>query len=115
VADWENRGDVSAVAVTAPTVEYRIVSATESGLKELAAVARALGGDVRDSRGDPVATYPMESGEARIVRVVVPASKLSALASRLASVGEVQVVAETGAGMYAPDAKVPVRVEIVAP
>jgi hypothetical protein len=115
VADWESRGDVTAVAVTAPTVEYRVVSATESGLKELAAVARSLGGDVRDSRGDALAAYPMESGEARIVRVVVPASKLAALGARLSSVGEVQVVAETGAGMYAPDAKVPVRVEIVAP
>jgi hypothetical protein len=115
VADWERGGDVTAAAVTATTVEYRVVSSTENGLKELAALARSFGGELRDSRGDALATYPMESGEARIVKLIVPASRLAGMGAALVRVGEVQVVAETGAGLYAPDAKVAVRVEIVAP
>jgi hypothetical protein len=115
VADWERGDAVTAVAVTATTVEYRVVSSTANGLKELAAVARSFGGELRDSRGDAMATYPMESGEARIVKLVVPAARLAGMGAALARVGEVQVVAETGAGLYAPDAKVPVRIEIVAP
>lgn len=120
--DWEQGGTGpstvytpgSAVYAQAP-VQYRLQTTSAAGLKELAEIAASLGGQLVDGNGRPLATYPLEPGESRVVQMLVPAYNASAVGRKLAGVGEVTVLVQEGdRTLYGEKATVPVRIEVDA-
>ena len=67
---------------------------------------------VVDASGRPVATYPMETGDARAVRVVVPSYNVEALHARLRQMGDVETMAADPSVLYAAGADVPVAIDV---
>ncbi len=100
------------VAYSPPPYRYRLRTGSESALKTLASVASELGGTLVDEKGRTLATYPMDAGEARAVRVVVPSYNVEALHSRLRQMGDVETMAADSSLLYAAGADVPVAIEV---
>ena len=100
------------VAYSPPPYRYRLRTGSESALKTLASVAIELGGTLVDESGRTLATYPMDAGEARAVRVVVPSYNVEALHSRLRQMGDVETMAADSTLLYAAGADVPVAIEV---
>lgn len=119
--DWEQGGTgpstvyaPSAVYAQAP-VQYRLRTSSAAGLKELADVASSLGGQLVDGNGRPLAAYPLEPGESRVVQMLVPAYNASAVGRKLAGLGDVTALVEEGdRTLYGEKATVPVRIEVDA-
>lgn len=115
-AEWELKEGpeipVQQKVYSAPA-QYRVVVTGEGGLRELASLASALGGKLVDESGRALAPYPMEPGDKKRVRLMVPAYNAGALAKKLEGLGDVQVLSD-GGGLYAPDATVPVTIELSA-
>lgn len=97
---------------TVPPYRYRLRTNSDAALKTLAAVAVELGGKLVDERGRALATYPMETGDARSVRVVVPSYNVEALHTRLREMGDVETMASDASVLYAAGADVPIAVEV---
>ncbi len=95
-----------------PPFRYRVVASNDLSLKKLSAIAKDLGGELQDSRGRPFAAFQLETGEARAVRVAVPAYNAATLAVRLRELGEVETLREEGNLLAEPNADVPVQIEI---
>lgn len=97
-------------ASSRPPYRYRVRSPDETNLKSLAGVAASLGGSLTDENGRAVALHMLDQGEIKVVRVVVPASRVGALAQALKGLGDVETMAAD------PDAlgsgEVPVQVEL---
>jgi hypothetical protein len=125
---WEQRADVPQTQTAAPgsggevgntavvygssVFRYRVAVHDEKALKELSALAVELGGRVEDARGRPLASYPLEDGESRTLRVVVPSQNQGALAERLRELGEVQALSASDTTLYTPGADVPITVQL---
>jgi anti-sigma factor RsiW len=110
VASWEAQPEV------APTVhspaQFRLQPTTEMGLKDLEALAASLGGHLTDARGKPMAAYPLDPGEHKTVKLVLPAVASGEVARRLADLGKVDVVNVTERTLYANGATVPIVIEV---
>lgn len=116
VPEWEKDEPAAAAVPTQQAVysapaQYRVVVGGEDGLKDLAALAAALGGKLVDETGRPVAAYPMEPGDRKRVRLMVPAYNAGALGRKLEGLGDVEVLSD-GGGLYTPEATVPVTIEL---
>lgn len=117
--DWEkepaspSEAGASQVEWTSPPpFRYRVTASNDLALKKLATIAKDLGGELQDSRGRPFAAFQLETGEARTVRVAVPAYNAANLAVRLRELGEVETLREGGILLAEPNADVPVQIEI---
>ncbi|MFZ5479686.1 MAG: anti-sigma factor family protein [Myxococcota bacterium] len=117
--EWEQADTTTAspnALFGAPAMRFRLVPARETGLKELAGVAAALGGRLTDEKGRPLAPYPMEAGESRVVRIEVPAYNAAEVEQKLAELGTVQLVTMgSTSNLYAKDATTSVTVEVRQP
>jgi hypothetical protein len=116
--DWEKTAPAEPeeapkpLAYSPPPYRYHLATTSESALKTLASVATELGGKLVDENGHAVATYPMEAGESRGVRIVVPSYNVEALHTRLRAMGEVETMAADASVLYAAGADVPVAIEV---
>lgn len=95
-----------------PPFRYQVTASSEMAMKQLAAIAAELGGSLQDSRGRPLAAYQLDEGEARSIRVSVPAHNASRLAERLRELGVVETIKEPGNLLADPNAAVGVQVEL---
>ncbi len=106
------KSTTNAVAYSPPPYRYRLRTGSETALKTLASIAAELGGTLVDERGRALPTYPMEAGEARAVKVVVPSYNVEALHARLRQMGDVETMASDPSLLYASGADVPVAIEV---
>lgn len=115
--EWEKSSAEPAPAVFAPpSVRYRLRPQTDLGLRELAALAASLGGRLTDANGKPLAAYPMESGDVRVVRIQVPAYNAGAVEAKLHGLGTVETLAAgSDRTLYAAGAEVPITIEVRQP
>lgn len=74
---WESTPEVATPPTVQAPARYRLSLTTETGLRDLDAVVRRYGGQLQDERGRPLAPYPMEAGDARRVRLSIPAGTVS--------------------------------------
>jgi hypothetical protein len=112
---WEQQDDAPSVYAAAP-FQYRLKPQSDAGLRELAALAASLGGSLADARGKPLAPYPMESGEVRTVRLMLPTMNAGDVARRLTELGALEIVnTQSDRTMYAQGAMVPVVIEVTQP
>lgn len=123
-AEWELNPDdglentaVSAPANTAqffspPPFRYRIVVRDDLALKQLAAIAKELGGELQNSQGRPIAAFQLDAGTTESVRVAVPAHNWARLAERLRELGAVTTLKESGNLVTDPNTDVPMAVEL---
>lgn len=125
-ADWEQE-ETAAAPVTAaeparvapagaaagPAFRYKLRAGDDAVLKQLHAAARDLGGTLTDDNGRPLSDYPMDAGDARSVRIQVPAYNVEALVARLRTLGEVDELAAERDLLYTPGAQVPVSIYVV--
>lgn len=95
-----------------PPFRYRVTASSEMAMKQLAAIAAELGGTLQDSRGRPLAAYQLDAGEARSIRVSVPAHNASRLAERLREIGAVETIKEPGNLLADPNTAVGVQIEL---
>lgn len=109
---WEA---TSSVVLQGALVDYRLDASRETALKELAQVASSLGGRVVDAGGKPFAPYPMDAGDARKVKVVLPPHNLAAFAERLAALGAVSATPRADLDLSAADGPMTLTVEVVQP
>lgn len=109
---WEA---TSSVVLQGALVDYRVDASRETALKELAQVANSLGGRLVDAGGKPFAPYPMDAGDARKVKVVLPPHNLAAFAERLAAVGAVSATPRADLDLTASDGPMTLMVEVVQP
>jgi len=112
--DWEQTEAAPAptpLGSTAP-YRYRLRTADGAALKTLAGLAAELGGKLVDGSGRALAAYPMDEGDSRTVRVVVPSYNVEALHARLKQLGDVETMAADPGTLYAPGADVPVAIEV---
>jgi hypothetical protein len=114
---WEKQeADDVAPTVYAPAqFTYRLRPTSERGLEDLAALARSLGGSLVDAKGKPVAPYPMNPGDTKTVRLMLPSVSAGDLAKRLSELGAVETVSTSERTAYAPGTLVPVIVEVTQP
>ena len=102
----------TAVVYGSSVFRYRVAVHDEKALKALAALAAELGGRIEDARGRPLAAYPLEDGESRTLRVVVPSQNQGTLAERLRDLGEVQALSASDTTLYTPGADVPISIQL---
>lgn len=95
-----------------PPYRYRVRSGDEAMLKQLYAAAASLGGHLTDGEGRAVAIHMLESGEVKVVRVVLPGKNVDALTAKLRALGDLETMAADRGMLYAPGADVPVEVEL---
>jgi negative regulator of sigma E activity len=114
---WEQDGSEPPTVYSAGAVRYRLTPVNDTGLKELATLAASLGGRLTDGNGKPLAPYPMDSGDVRVVRVQVPAVNAATLESKLSTIGAVEIdpTVPDGMTLYAPGADIPVSIEVRQP
>lgn len=118
VPAWEQGNDV---LEPAPTVQsgspfkFRLKAHGDTGLRDLATFAASRGGKLTDARGKELAPYPMDTGERRTVKLLLPASNAGDVAARLYEYGDIEVINLPTTTMYASGATVPVEIEITAP
>lgn len=115
---WEQTPEVPEPPPTVQSVaafQFRLRPHGETGLRDLAALAASLGGKLTDARGKELAVYPMESGETRTVKLMLPSVNAGAVASRLAEYGDIEVINVSDRTLYANGATVPVVIEVTAP
>lgn len=110
VASWEAQPEV------APTVhspaQFRLRPTSDMGLRDLEALAASLGGRLTDARGKPMAAVPLESGESKTVKLVLPSVASGEVARRLADLGEIEIVNVNERTLYADGANVPIVIEV---
>ncbi len=109
---WEA---TSGVVLQGALVDYRVDASRETALKELAQVASSLGGRLVDAGGKPFAPYPMDAGDARKVKVVLPPHNLAAFAERLAALGAVSATPRADLDLTTSDGPMTLMVEVVQP
>lgn len=102
----------TAVGYSPPPYRYKLDTQSESALRTLAALATELGGKLVDGSGRPLAAYPMDAGDSRSVRVIVPAYNVEALHARLRELGQVETMATDPTQLYAAGADVPVAIDV---
>ena len=95
-----------------PPFRYRVTASSDMAMKQLASIATELGGSLQDSRGRPLAAYQLDDGEARSIRVSVPAHNAARLAERLRELGIVETIKEPGNLLADPNTDVGVQVEL---
>lgn len=95
-----------------PPFRYRIVVRNDLALKELAKIAKELGGELQNSQGRPIAAFQLDAGTTESVRVAVPAHNWARLAERLRELGEVVTLKESGNLVTDPNTDVPMAVEL---
>jgi hypothetical protein len=95
-----------------PPFRYRVTAGSDMAMKQLAAIAAELGGSVQDSRGRPLAAYQLDEGEARSIRVSVPAHNAARLAERLRELGVVETIKEPGNLLADPNTEIGVQIEL---
>lgn len=112
--EWELKDQEVAPTAIASTAPYRYRLRTTDGatLKALAGLAGELGGKLVDGSGRALAVYPMDEGDSRNVRIVVPSYNVEALHARLKQLGDVETMAADPGTLYAPGADVPVAIEV---
>jgi negative regulator of sigma E activity len=91
---------------------YRVHASGDNPLKQLIAVASALGGRIVDAKGRSIADYPMDEGDSRSVRVFVPSYNVEALQRKLGDLGSVETIATDPEMLYQTGAEVPVAIEV---
>jgi anti-sigma factor RsiW len=95
VPAWEQQGSGDTPPVIRASSQFRLSLTSETGLRDLDALARQYGGYLADERGKPLNPYLMESGDSRKVKLVMPAGdSLSAgqLYDRLQAFGHAELV-----------------------
>jgi hypothetical protein len=118
VPAWE-QGD--AALEPAPTVQsgspfkFRLKAHGDTGLRDLASFAASRGGKLTDARGKELAPYPMNTGERRTVKLLLPSGNAGDVAARLYEYGDIEVINLPTTTLYANGATVPVEIEITAP
>ena len=115
---WEQTPEVPEPPPTVQAVagfQFRLKAHGDTGLRDLAALAASLGGKLTDARGKELAPYPMESGDSRTVKLVLPSVNAGAVAARLYEYGDIEVISLSGNTLYASGATVPVVIEVTAP
>lgn len=118
VPAWEQATEVREPAPTVQAVapfRFRLKAHGDTGLRELAALAASLGGKLTDARGRELAPYPMETGEKRTVKLLLPSGNAGGVAARLYEYGDIEVINLPTTTLYANGAMVPVEIEITAP
>jgi anti-sigma factor RsiW len=106
-------GNTATVQWTSPPpFRYRVTASNDMAMKQLAGIAAELGGTLQDSRGRPLAAYQLDDGEARAVRVSVPAHNAARLAERLREIGMVDTINEPGNLLADPNSDVGVSIEL---
>ena len=91
---------------------YRLHASGDNPLKDLMAVASALGGRIVDAKGRSIADYPMDEGDSRSVRVFIPSYNVEALQRKLGDIGSVETIATDPEMLYQNGAEVPVAIEV---
>ncbi|MES2644051.1 MAG: zf-HC2 domain-containing protein [Myxococcota bacterium] len=118
VPAWE-QGD--AALEPAPTVQsgspfkFRLKAHGDTGLRDLASFAASRGGKLTDARGKELAPYPMNTGERRTVKLLLPSGNAGDVAARLYEYGDIEVINLPTTTLYANGATVPVEIEVTAP
>lgn len=115
-APWEQQENTPeappTVQVSAP-FQFKLRPTSETGLKELAALAASLGGTLADEKGRPIAPYPMEAGDTRRVKLLLPSVNAGQVYARLQDLGAVDAVQITERTAYANGATVPVVIDVI--
>ena len=115
-APWEQQENAPetppTVQVSAP-FQFRLRPTSDTGLKELAALAASLGGTLADERGRPIAPYPMNAGDTRRVKLLLPSVNAGQVYARLQDLGAVDAVQINERTAYASGASVPVVIDVI--
>lgn len=111
---WEQQGDsVDAPPTVKASSQIRLTLTSDTGLKDLDAFARSLGGSLTDERGRQLPTYLLDIGETKKVRLSLPAATALSqgeLYSRLQAFGTAELV--SSGTFYPTGANVPVIIEV---
>ncbi|MDP2308106.1 MAG: zf-HC2 domain-containing protein [Pseudomonadota bacterium] len=118
VPAWEQGAEVPVAPPTVQSVatfKFRLNAHSDRGLIDLEMLAASLGGQLVDERGRPFKAYPMESGDTRKVKLLLPSITAGGVAARLGEYGESVIVYVPETALYATGATVPVVIEVTAP
>lgn len=118
VPAWEQGAEPLEPPPTVQSVvpfKFRLKAHGEMGLRDLASFAASLGGKLTDARGRELAPYPMDSGERRTVKLLLPSGNAGDVAARLYEYGDIEVINLPTTTLYANGATVPVEIEVTAP
>lgn len=111
---WEQQGDsVDAPPTVKASSQIRLTLTSDTGLKDLDAFARSLGGSLTDERGRQLPTYLLDIGETKKVKLSLPAATALSqgeLYSRLQAFGTAELV--SSGTFYPTGANVPVIIEV---
>ncbi|MFN7147834.1 MAG: zf-HC2 domain-containing protein, partial [Myxococcota bacterium] len=111
---WEQQGaSVDAPPTVTASSQIRLTLTSDTGLKDLDAFARSLGGSLTDERGRQLPTYLLDIGETRKVKLTLPAATALSqgeLYSRLQAFGTAELV--SSGTFYPSGANVPVVIEV---
>ncbi len=116
--EWEKKAELATPSAEAPVlyspapIRYQLSAKDESVLKQLAAIATSLGGELQDKNGRKIAPYLMNQGDLRTIRIVVPTYNEDALAKKLRELGEVHTITTKDTTLLTPGEGVPVQVDI---